>query len=147
MVERYEKLFDRAMKLYQEHSEKYNTLVREYEDLLLEKRILHITPLNKIKGSALKEWPEIPFLAVDESEAEEFLLGLTEGELVEVVVAIDLFQDSYIYRALQARILDYKYEIRNHNRPRTPFGVDPDRCCGNGVRYSSSRGHATRDDS
>lgn len=143
MVGRYVQLFDRAIELWRKHGEEYRTLLNEYEDLLLQKRMLGISPLNKIKNSILKEYPEIPFLEItDEEEAEDFLLNTEERDLVDIVIAINLFVGSHVYISLKAHLIDYRYEIRNHNRPKFVFGVDPDRCHGNGshvYRSASSR--------
>ena len=127
MVEHYQMLFERAMKLWRERGEDYRTMLREYEDLLFQKRILGISPLNKVKATVLKEWPEIPFLdTLAEEDATEFLLNLPESEITGVVIAIDLWVDSYVYNTVKAHIYDYRYEVRHHGEHKNPFGIDPD---------------------
>ncbi len=123
----YKTMVDEAMLLWERHYERYQTLIPEYEELLKRKRELKVYPLNKIRQSDLDRWPDIPLLRFETEEAaENYLLDLTERELSRVITEIAIFDDSYVYNTLQARVLDYRYEVRTHGRPKSKYALDPD---------------------
>ena len=128
-------LFKRVWHVWVYYGDEYRTILSEYETLLTEKRNLKIVPLCPIKMSTLQEFPDIAFLDIaDEKEALEYLLKLTLSDLVKLDTVLDLYLDSFILITLRNRIADFKYAIRNHNCPKTPYGLDPDNCVSKGGR-------------
>ena len=106
---RYSKIFERTMNLWERYGEEYRTILKDYYNLLEEKRRLNIRPLDKIKESTIREFPVISFLYFDDyRSAEEYLLSLNPSQLVDVMTDVDLYADSKVRRDLLARIFDYK---------------------------------------
>ena len=134
---RYCQLFERTMELWKVYGEEYRGILKKYDTLLAKKRELNIKPLDIVAKSALKEFPIINFLYLNKVElAEEYLLRLTERELVELMADIDLYIDSKLRRDLLARITDYTHQIRIKECGRSLYAMDPD-ACGRGRRASN----------
>lgn len=134
---RYCQSFERTMELWRVYGEEYRDILKKYDALLAKKRELKIKPLNVIRESSLREFPIINFLYLDDIEsAEEYLLHLTERELVELMVDIDLYVDGKLRRDLLARITDYTHQIRIKNCGKSLYAMNPD-ACGRGRRVSN----------
>ena len=118
-------LVEKAMRIYKIHGETYRGLVDKYCDLLAQKRILGIRPLNAIPKSQLREFPVVEFLdAADENEARMMLDPLPLVEIYRIIAVSGLAVDSYIYNTLVNRVREFDYEVRNHGK-RNFAGVDP----------------------
>lgn len=136
---RYSKIFERTMNLWERYGEEYRTILKDYYNLLEEKRRLNIRPLDKIKESTIREFPVISFLYFDDyRSAEEYLLSLTPSQLVEVMTDVDLYADSKVRRDLLTRIFDYKYVIRTKDARKSKYAMSPE-ACGSGRRDSHHR--------
>ncbi len=132
----YERLMTEAMLLWEKHHGDYQSLREDYRELLLQKRALGIRPLHKLKESELREWIEVPFLALhSRAEAEQYLSVLSEREIKNVISVIAVLRDSYIWNTLKARVIDFEYEIIKFMHPKATFAVDPD---GISSRYYSN---------
>ena len=135
----YAKIFEETMHLWEKYREEYRTILKEYHTLLEEKRRLNIRPLNKIKESAIREFPVISLLYFDDyRSAEEYLLSLTSLQLMEVMADVVLYSDSKLRRDLLAHNFDYRYEIRTRNVRKSKYATSPD-ACGSGRRDSHHR--------
>lgn len=135
----YAKIFEETMNLWEKYGEEYRTILKEYHTLLEEKRRLNIRPLNKIKESAIREFPVISLLYFDDyRSAEEYLLSLTSLQLMEVMADVVLYSDSKLRRDLLAHNFDYRYEIRTRNVRKSKYAMNPD-ACGSGRRDSHHR--------
>lgn len=135
----YAKIFEETMNLWGKYGEEYRTILKEYHTLLEEKRRLNIRPLNKIKESAIREFPVISLLYFDDyRSAEEYLLSLTSLQLMEVMTDVVLYSDSKLRRDLLAHNFDYRYEIRTRNVRKSKYAMSPD-ACGSGRRDSHHR--------
>lgn len=133
----YERLMTEAMLLWEKHHDDYQSLREDYRNLLSQKRALGIRPLHKLKESELREWIEVPFLALHSRvEAEQYLSVLSEREIKNVISEIAVLRDSYIWNTLRARVIDFDYEIIKFMYPKATFAVDPD---GISSRYYSNR--------
>ena len=134
---RYNQMFNRVMRLWEQYAYEYRTILGKYDELLIRKTALNIKPLNKISLADLELFPTIEFFEVTNlDEAEDFLLDLTERELERLNIDIDLYLDGYILRTLRNRIIDYDYELKRYEYPRRPFAMDPDAC---GARVKTRR--------
>ena len=110
-----EELQQRAMDLWDQYAEKYRELIPRYFELLDQKRDLKISPLNKVKGSTIREIPKITFLEFkDEELASNYVLNSTINELSRVILDIEMMLNSYAWKTITAHIYDFEYEIRHH---------------------------------
>ncbi len=139
-----ERLEVEALLLWSKYHLDYQSLREDYEDLLMQKRVLGIRPLHKIKDSALAEWIEIPFLALStEGEVAEFLSGCSAREIAYVISEIVVLRDSYIWHTLKTRIADYTYELYRYSCPKVVFAINPD---GISNRYYGATRHSEFED-
>ncbi|MBR3236294.1 hypothetical protein IKF92_01245 [Candidatus Saccharibacteria bacterium] len=117
-------LADRLLVLWQTNHESYETLIPTYESLVEKLRTQNSGrrkrfPLLKIKKTDLKEYPDILLLKIHrESDATRYLLGLEQGEMIELINMIQDFLESYIYKTLINKIAEYKYQLDYPENPR-----------------------------
>ena len=116
-------LTDRLLALWQANHESYETLIPTYESLADEMRAQNSGkrnrfPLLKIKKTDLGDYPDILLLKIHrESDVTRYLLGLEEGEMIELINRIQDFLESYIYRTLINKIAEYRYQLDYPENP------------------------------
>ena len=142
MVEHYssrKELIDRANFLWKRYGSEYRVLVDNYNYLLELKRALIKSgqmkkmPLEPIKISALREYPEIGFLDYRlESEAMHFIELLDNAEIAHIIKEIEDYADSPLTRTLRAKIYDFNHQIQHRDVKRSIYGISPEACSGKG---------------
>ena len=119
---------EEAMVLWQQWNEDYRTKVIRYRFLLATKRQMKIEPLNKVPETAIRQYPNIPFLRIlGSDEAKVFLENLPDDRLEALVDHILVVTSSdWVFRTLSTRIKEYEWEIRNKDKkPRKGGAIDP----------------------
>lgn len=146
-----EELQEQALRAWKTYAKEYRSLVPEYQRLLSEKRRMKDTvwgcrnmTLHKIKKSTINDLVHIPLFDLKkESDAVVFINSLNYIELTRLIATITTALDSYSYKTIRCRIMDYKYEIENYGKKKT-FGVDPNYPRTLGPR-TRRRGHMTEE--
>ena len=117
---------NRAMELWAIYGPRYATNIATYRALLERKRELGIKPLSKLPQNVLQEYPDIPFLKIDNpTEAKAYLDKLREHERRRLVHRIEYMVDyDYSYRTISTRVTEFEYQVKHYGERR--HGVDPD---------------------
>ena len=84
-----EDLIIEAMQLWDIHSARYVTNLKMYYELLERKRELKVQPLNTIKRSVLRDYPNVVFLKMESPEAAmSFLDDLETKKIRKLIIEI-----------------------------------------------------------
>lgn len=136
-----QRLVARAMQLWHIHAESYRTNPLRYQMMLRAKRELGIQPLNPIRKSVLKEYPDIPFFRIyDEQLAEEALRKMSDGKISCLIISIEYAVEyDHAYRTVYNRVMEYNYELNHRDERKMEFGADPDSCSSRGKRSGGCR--------
>lgn len=144
---REERLKKELMELWAVYSEPYRTIPKVYQALVEKKKSLKISfrrgeRLNKADASS---YPDVPFLKVeDEDAALKMLDTLHVLEMSELISEIQGLKTNYAYITYKNLIPQLKYQIKMHGRPRSVYGMDPDRMV-KGYAAKKSPKYSTRE--
>jgi hypothetical protein len=114
-----------------------------YYVLLERKRELKVRPLNTIKKSVSRDYPNVVFLKMESPEAAmSFLDDLETKKIRKLIIEIQytLYYD-YCFITVSNWVSEAMYQIRNHDN-KTGFGMDPGSISSRG----RSRGQASSKD-
>ena len=127
------KIFLRAIELWSIYGPRYATNVDTYKFLLQQKRDLRIKPLSKIPEHIIREYPDIPFLKLRKlDDAKAYLEKLSVVNAAMLVHHIEyVVEYDHAYRTVSNRISEFEYQVKNHGKRKTGYGVDPN-SIGNG---------------
>ena len=138
----YGEIFDDTLALWEKYAVEYRNLLPDYNEALNKRRAIRTNkPLDKIKNSELRKFPRIDFLnIVNEDEAIEYLLNLTESELVLLRSSIlDFFVvNCKLYEDLKAKTFDYRHQVTMKKAKKSLYAVNPE-ACGCGRKCSNHR--------
>ncbi len=134
-----QELIEKAIVLWRRHGSDYRTLLKEYHNLLEQKRKMiksgemRRIRLDTIKKSDLALYPEIEFLDYsDEIEAKHYISLLDNHEIVYNINLVKSFAESALTKTLKARVYDYDYQIRHCKDRKSIYGINPEACSGKG---------------
>ena len=95
-------------------------------ELLKRKRELKVQPLNTIKRSVLRDYPNVVFLKMESPEAAmSFLDDLETKKIRKLIIEIQyILHYDYCFITVSNWVSEVMYQIRNHGN-KTGFGMDP----------------------
>lgn len=115
----YNDLVDKALRLWRQYSEIYQTLPSLYAAKLKEAQaIAKNESLAPLKNRDLKAYPDIEFLKkTSEEEAEDYLMDLTEGSLILLIEEIESMPKTNAgYKGMKSKISDYDFIIKKKKK-------------------------------
>lgn len=118
--------------LWHIYAEKYCSGLATYEELLQKRSELGIRPLRRLPKYVLNDYPDIPFLRFSENFAKLYLNVQSTKTLKILLKTLRGLEHNYAYNTVQTRIVDFKYEISNHDTSavRKNCFLNPDKVCG-----------------
>jgi|GEM_PF-1380514 len=138
----HEQLAREALGLWTLYGESYRTMPEVYQFLLAEKKRLRIQlrrgdTLNK---ACFEDYPNIPFLKIENKEvAWGKLLEMQVPQIHSIIAQIEALRTNYAYRSMRALVVDFRYQISNHGRPKSSLAMAPD-----GVKSAFGGGKRSR---
>lgn len=123
-------LTDRAIALWNKYHNTYSTLLSEYKGLLSKKRELGMR-LEALPKSAIKDYPDIPFLRLPcEQKAAEQLKTMNAAQIEVLIAKIQSECNSPEYNLVRTTVECFRFQILYHGK-KSQYGVNPD-CIGTG---------------
>lgn len=137
-----EKLAREALGLWALYGERYRNTPELYSALLSEKMELGL-PLHRgerLSKNTLADYPDIALLrATNQELVWKKLQSMDEAEILKAINEMENLEFNYVFRTLQSLIVDFRYQISSHNKPRPRLGMDPNyiRSSGRQVKHST----------
>lgn len=129
----YCEIFDEVLCFWEKYADEYRGLLDNYYEALAKRKPIKIKdkPINPIKKSALKDFPEIAlFYISNEDEAIEYLLNLTSEKLILVYLQIYEFINSKLYEDLKGKTFDWKHQVMMNKAKKSKYAMSPEACRG-----------------
>ncbi len=121
----------KAMYLWGLNSHTYRTIKADYEALLEEKKEINKNgtkiPLNAISKKTLEDdFVDIEFLRLNDSrKAEKYLDDMELLEVNVLIHNIEEFMSSWLINTLNAKIVDYKKQIKEYYSKKSSYKCMP----------------------